>query len=77
METVPSLYVFECVELELTFKCAVVEDKEPVESDFTSPMRLHRGEIVSAFPLSQNLEQLMIVTCHPCLIFKHVLKLLF
>lgn len=48
-ETVPSLYVFECVELGLSLKCAPIEVKEPVESDFTSPIRLHTGEMSSAF----------------------------
>lgn len=48
-ETVPSLYVFECIELELNLKCAPVEeDKESVEFDFTSPIRLHTGEMASA-----------------------------
>lgn len=42
-EAVPSLYVFECVELELTLKLAAGEE-EFVESDFTCPIRLHRGE---------------------------------
>ncbi|XP_051515767.1 nucleoporin 88 isoform X2 [Myxocyprinus asiaticus] len=44
-ETVPSLYVFECVELELTLKLAAAgEDEEIAESDFTCPIRLHRDE---------------------------------
>lgn len=46
-EVVPSLYVFECVELELTLKLAPTEDEELVESDFTCPIRLHRGQEVS------------------------------
>lgn len=45
-EAVPSLYVFECVELELTLKLPAGEEEEPVESDFTCPIRLHRGEWV-------------------------------
>ncbi|TSP36111.1 Nuclear pore complex protein Nup88 [Bagarius yarrelli] len=40
-ETVPSLYVFECVELELTLKLATGEEEEPTDSDFTCPIRLH------------------------------------
>lgn len=46
-EVVPSLYVFECVELELTLKLAPTEEEELVESDFTCPIRLHRGQEVS------------------------------
>uniref|UniRef100_A0A673Z978 Nucleoporin 88 n=1 Tax=Salmo trutta TaxID=8032 RepID=A0A673Z978_SALTR len=41
---VPSLYVFECVELELTLKLAAGEE-EFVESDFTCPIRLHRDPL--------------------------------
>ncbi|KAJ8343028.1 hypothetical protein SKAU_G00329560 [Synaphobranchus kaupii] len=44
-EAVPSLYVFECVELELTLKLAAGEEEEPVESDFTCPIRLHRDPL--------------------------------
>ncbi|XP_065140318.1 nucleoporin 88 [Paramisgurnus dabryanus] len=46
-ESVPSLYVFECVELELTLKLAAAgeEEEEPVESDFTCPIRLHRDPL--------------------------------
>lgn len=40
-ESVPALYVFECVELELTLKVATGEDEEPQELDFTCPIRLH------------------------------------
>lgn len=43
-EAIPSLYVFECVELELTLKLAAGEEEEPAESDFTCPIRLHRGK---------------------------------
>lgn len=47
-ETVPSLYVFECVELELTLKLpAGGEEEDIIESDFTCPIRLHRGEEVT------------------------------
>lgn len=44
-EPVPSLYVFECVELELTLKVATGEDEEPQEFDFTCPIRLHRDPL--------------------------------
>ncbi|KAG7269789.1 hypothetical protein CRUP_033835 [Coryphaenoides rupestris] len=44
-ESVPSLYVFECVELELTLKLATGDDEEPQESDFTCPIRLHRDPL--------------------------------
>ncbi|XP_066552165.1 nucleoporin 88 [Amia ocellicauda] len=45
-EAVPSLYVFECVELELTLKLASgEEEEEPLESDFTCPIRLHRDPL--------------------------------
>lgn len=40
-EAVPALYVFECVELELTLKVATGEDEEPQEVDFTCPIKLH------------------------------------
>ncbi|KAK1158415.1 nucleoporin 88 [Acipenser oxyrinchus oxyrinchus] len=43
---VASLYVFECVELELALKLAASEDgEEPLESDFTCPIRLHRDPL--------------------------------
>ncbi|KAL4660581.1 nuclear pore complex protein Nup88 isoform X1, partial [Arapaima gigas] len=45
-EAIPSLYVFECIELELTLKLASgAEEEEPVESDFTCPIRLHRDPL--------------------------------
>lgn len=45
-DAVPSLYVFECVELELTLKLAAgVEEEEPTELDFTCPIRLHRDPL--------------------------------
>ncbi|XP_056139006.1 nucleoporin 88 [Lampris incognitus] len=44
-EQVPSLYVFECVELELTLKLATGEDEEPQEPDFTCLIRLHRDPL--------------------------------
>ncbi|XP_047688174.1 nuclear pore complex protein Nup88 isoform X1 [Prionailurus viverrinus] len=40
-DLVPSLYVFECVELELALKLASGED-DPFDSDFSCPIRLHR-----------------------------------
>lgn len=43
----PSLYVFECVELELTLKLAAGEEEEITESDFTCPIRLHQGQEVT------------------------------
>ncbi|XP_026187459.1 nucleoporin 88 [Mastacembelus armatus] len=44
-ETVPALYVFECVELELTLKVATGDDEEPQEFDFTCPIQLHRDPL--------------------------------
>ncbi|CAN9511631.1 unnamed protein product [Ophioblennius macclurei] len=44
-EAVPALYVFECVELELTLKVAPAEEEEPQELDFTCPIRLHRDPL--------------------------------
>ncbi|KAM3616226.1 uncharacterized protein V6R79_014634 [Siganus canaliculatus] len=44
-EVIPALYVFECVELELTLKVATGEDEEPQELDFTCPIRLHRDPL--------------------------------
>lgn len=44
-EAVPALYVFECVELELTLKVATGEDEEPQEFDFTCPIRLHQDPL--------------------------------
>ncbi|XP_013871343.1 nucleoporin 88 [Austrofundulus limnaeus] len=41
---VPALYVFECVELELTLKVAA-DDEEPQELDFTCPIRLRRDPL--------------------------------
>ncbi|XP_077602899.1 nuclear pore complex protein Nup88 [Crocuta crocuta] len=38
---VPSLYVFECVELELALKLASGEE-DPLDSDFSCPIKLHR-----------------------------------
>lgn len=44
-DAVPALYVFECVELELTLKVATAEDEDPQEFDFTCPIRLHRDPL--------------------------------
>ncbi|XP_038615741.1 nuclear pore complex protein Nup88 isoform X2 [Tachyglossus aculeatus] len=43
-DPIPSLYVFECVELELALKLAAGEDDDddPFESDFSCPIKLHR-----------------------------------
>ncbi|POI31943.1 hypothetical protein CIB84_004305 [Bambusicola thoracicus] len=41
-DLVPSLYVFECVELELALKLASGDEEEPLESDFSCPIKLHR-----------------------------------
>uniref|UniRef100_H3BFT2 Nucleoporin 88 n=1 Tax=Latimeria chalumnae TaxID=7897 RepID=H3BFT2_LATCH len=43
-EMVPSLYVFECVELELALKLPSGEEEEPMESDFSCPISLHRDK---------------------------------
>ncbi|XP_032177736.1 nuclear pore complex protein Nup88 isoform X1 [Mustela erminea] len=40
-DLVPSLYVFECVELELALTLAAGDD-DPFDSDFSCPIRLHR-----------------------------------
>ncbi|XP_063809744.1 nuclear pore complex protein Nup88 [Pseudophryne corroboree] len=44
-DLIPSLYVFECVELELALKLATEEEEEPLESDFSCPIKLHRDPI--------------------------------
>lgn len=44
-DVVRALYVFECVELELTLKVATGEDEEPQDFDFTCPIRLHRDPL--------------------------------
>uniref|UniRef100_A0A8C6SCM4 Nucleoporin 88 n=1 Tax=Neogobius melanostomus TaxID=47308 RepID=A0A8C6SCM4_9GOBI len=44
-DAVPALYVFECVELELTLKVAAGEDEEPLEFDFTCLIQLHRDPL--------------------------------
>ncbi|RLV95828.1 hypothetical protein DV515_00012774 [Chloebia gouldiae] len=41
-DLIPSLYVFECVELELALKLATGDEEDPLESDFSCPIKLHR-----------------------------------
>ncbi|XP_077167161.1 nuclear pore complex protein Nup88 [Paroedura picta] len=41
-DLIPSLYVFECVELELALKLAPRKGEEPLELDFSCPIKLHR-----------------------------------
>ncbi|XP_020820359.1 LOW QUALITY PROTEIN: nuclear pore complex protein Nup88 [Phascolarctos cinereus] len=42
-DLIPSLYVFECVELELALRLASgEEDDDPFESDFSCPIKLHQ-----------------------------------
>uniref|UniRef100_A0A6I8PV04 Nucleoporin 88kDa n=1 Tax=Xenopus tropicalis TaxID=8364 RepID=A0A6I8PV04_XENTR len=43
-DLIPSLYVFECVELELALKLAT-EEEESMELDFSCPIKLHRDPI--------------------------------
>lgn len=38
--------MFECVELELALKLASGDEEEPLESDFSCPIKLHRGRVV-------------------------------
>ncbi|XP_035382657.1 nucleoporin 88 [Electrophorus electricus] len=44
-DAVPSLYVFECVELELALKLPAGEEEDLAESDFTCPIRLHQDPL--------------------------------
>ncbi|XP_055513797.1 nucleoporin 88 [Leucoraja erinacea] len=44
-EPVPSLYVFECVELELVLKLATGDDDEQLQSDFSCPITLHKDPL--------------------------------
>lgn len=46
LDPVPSLYVCECVELELALKITATEDEGPMDSDFSCPIRLHRGKLI-------------------------------
>ncbi|XP_042298361.1 nuclear pore complex protein Nup88 [Sceloporus undulatus] len=41
-DLIPSLYVFECVELELALRLASKEGEEPLDPDFSCPIKLHR-----------------------------------
>lgn len=50
-DLIPSLYVFECVELELALKLASGDEEEPLESDFSCPIKLHRGRVVGFYLL--------------------------
>ncbi|XP_057684957.1 nucleoporin 88-like [Corythoichthys intestinalis] len=43
--SVPALYVFECVELELTLKVAAAGDEAEDEPDSACPLRLHRDPL--------------------------------
>ncbi|XP_040280801.1 nuclear pore complex protein Nup88 [Bufo bufo] len=43
-DPIPSLYVFECVELELALKLTE-EDEESIETDFSCPIKLHRDPV--------------------------------
>ncbi|MEE6469911.1 hypothetical protein FKM82_008812 [Ascaphus truei] len=43
-DLIPSLYVFECVELELALKLTT-EEEVSLESDFSCPMKLHKDPI--------------------------------
>lgn len=55
-DLIPSLYVFECVELELALKLASGED-EPFDSDFSCPIKLHRGKVFTeAVLLSHHMD---------------------
>ncbi|KAG9468231.1 hypothetical protein GDO78_023186 [Eleutherodactylus coqui] len=44
-ELIPSLYVFECVELELALKLTAEDDEESIETDFSCPIKLHRDPV--------------------------------
>ncbi|XP_067866151.1 nucleoporin 88 isoform X2 [Heterodontus francisci] len=44
-EPIPSLYVFECVELELSLKLATGDDDEQLQSDFSCPITLHKDPL--------------------------------
>lgn len=44
-DLVPSLYVCECVELELALKIAATEDEVHVDTDFSCPIKLHRDPV--------------------------------
>ncbi|XP_075708980.1 nuclear pore complex protein Nup88 isoform X2 [Rhinoderma darwinii] len=42
---IPSLYVFECVELELALKLTTEEEEECIETDFSCLIKLHRDPV--------------------------------
>ncbi|XP_078081339.1 nucleoporin 88 isoform X1 [Mustelus asterias] len=44
-ESLPSLYVFECVELELSLKLATGDEYEQLQSDFSCPIALHKDPL--------------------------------
>ncbi|GCB79903.1 hypothetical protein scyTo_0016060 [Scyliorhinus torazame] len=44
-ESLPSLYVFECVELELSLKLSSGDDYEQLQSDFSCPIALHKDPL--------------------------------
>ncbi|XP_038669532.1 nucleoporin 88 [Scyliorhinus canicula] len=44
-ESLPSLYVFECVELELSLKLSSGDDYEQLQSDFSCPIALHEDPL--------------------------------
>ncbi|XP_060704018.1 nucleoporin 88 isoform X1 [Hemiscyllium ocellatum] len=44
-ESLPSLYVFECVELELSLKLVTGDDIEQLQSDFSCPITLHKDPL--------------------------------
>ncbi|XP_056412351.1 nuclear pore complex protein Nup88 isoform X2 [Hyla sarda] len=44
-DLIPSLYVFECVELELALKLSTEEEEESIETDFSCPIKLHRDSV--------------------------------
>lgn len=62
-DLIPSLYVFECVELELALKLASGED-EPFDSDFSCPIKLHRGKVFTKFSSYVSLYLYKIITDH-------------
>ena len=66
-DLIPSLYVFECVELELALKLASGED-EPFDSDFSCPIKLHRGKVFTKFSSYISLYLYEIITDHFCVI---------
>ncbi|XP_068124595.1 nuclear pore complex protein Nup88 isoform X2 [Hyperolius riggenbachi] len=47
-EPIPSLHVFECVELELALKITATEDEGTLDLDFSCPIKLHRDPICPA-----------------------------